>query len=278
MRDVVDGEARTVRPKSIWIDPKYDTAGGSRAVKELFDGENYFDNPKPVEFIKDVLITGSRKDSLILDFFAGSGTTAQAVMDQNALDGGTRQFILVQLPEPTPEESLARAAGYRKISTLTIERIKRAGQKVQESLSGQAVDVGFRAYTLIDTNFAKWRFKSEISASKLEQHVLDLRDSTIGGAETEMLLTEILLKQGYSLSQNIENLEIGGLQFFSVESNLVIAYLDQQIKPSLDQLRLVCQLRPARLIVIEDCFHGDDELKTNLVQECKSANIEFWTA
>ena len=107
MRDIVDGEARTVRPKSVWIDPKYDTAGGTRAVKELFDGNNYFDNPKPVAFIRDVLTVGTRKDSLVLDFFAGSGTTVQAVLEQNAADGGNRKFIAVQLPEPTPDGQTA---------------------------------------------------------------------------------------------------------------------------------------------------------------------------
>lgn len=278
MRDVVDGEARTVRPKSIWIDPKYDTAGGSRAVKELFNGENYFDNPKPVEFLKDVLTIGSRKDSLVLDFFAGSGSTAQAIMDQNALDGGTRRFILVQLPEPTPQESAARASGYQTISALTIERLKRAGEKVQESLSGQAVDVGFRAYTLTDTNFSKWRIASEISSSKLEQHMLDLRESASDDTTPEILLTEILLKQGYSLNEKIDRMEVEGLALFSVEENVVIAYLEQLRKPSLAQLKAVCKLQPAKLIILEDCFQGDDELKTNLVQECKSAHIELWTA
>lgn len=278
MRDVVDGEARTVRPKSIWIDPKYDTAGGSRAVKELFKGENYFDNPKPVEFLKDVLTIGSRKDSIVLDFFAGSGSTAQAIMDQNALDGGTRRFILVQLPEPTPEESAARASGYQTISALTVERLKRAGEKIQESLSGQAVDVGFRSYTLTDTNFSKWRVASEISASKLEQHMLDLRESASDDSTAEILLTEILLKQGYSLNEKIDRIEVEGLALFSVEENLVIAYLEQLEKPSLAQLKAICKLQPAKLIILEDCFQGDDELKTNLLQECKSARIELWTA
>ena len=278
MRDVVDGEARTVRPKSIWIDPKYDTAGGARAVKELFEGENYFDNPKPVEFIKDVLVAGSRRDSLILDFFAGSGTTAQAVMDQNSLDGGNRRFILVQLPEPTPEESPARSAGYTKISDLTAERIKRAGIKIQESLSGTSVDVGYRSYSLTETNFSKWQVTSETPINVLEQHVLDLRDSTDDDASPKDILAEILLKQGYSLTEDIDLLEVEGLQLFSVASNLVIAYLDGRLKPSLKQLKSICKLSPAKLIILEDCIQGDDELKTNLVQECKASNIELWTA
>ncbi|MBS3956201.1 MAG: site-specific DNA-methyltransferase [Clostridiales bacterium] len=278
MRDVVDGEARTVRPKTVWIDPKYDTAGGARAVKALFDGQNYFDNPKPVDFIRDVLAIGARKDSIILDFFAGSGTTAQAVLKQNAADGGSRSFVLVQLPEPTPEESDARNAGYDTISALTIERIRRAGEEVHGSLQGQTVDVGFRTFTLSDTNFSKWRVASDADASTLEQHLLDLRDNAADDATPDALLTEILLKQGYSLSEQIDEIEVSGLKLKTVGGGLLLAYLDERTKPTLNQLRSVLAEKPARLVILEDAFQGDDELKTNLVQECRSHSVELWTA
>jgi adenine-specific DNA-methyltransferase len=279
MRDIVDGQARTVRPKSVWIDPKYDTAGGSRAVKELFEGNNYFDNPKPVAFIRDILTIGSRKDSIVLDFFAGSGTTAQAVLEQNAADGGNRSFIAVQLPEPTPEGSTAREAGYRSISELTIERIKRAGIKVKEDLIAAHVDAGFRVFKLSDTNFTKWRVDSDTDVSALEQRLLELRDSADDDALPDSLLTEVLLKQGYSLTEQISEVEIDGLKLRSVGEGLVLAYLDEHDKPSLQQLRAVLTSENlAKFIILEDAFKGDDELKTNLVQEAKTRGVELWTA
>ena len=278
MRDVVDGEARTVRPKTVWIDPKYDTAGGARAVKELFDGLNYFDNPKPVECLKDILRIGASKDSIILDFFAGSGTTAQAVVELNESDGGTRSFILIQLPEPTPEGSAARSAGFDTISSLTIERISRAGEKVKGSVTGQSIDVGYRAYSLADTNLSKWRLASDVTERSLEQTLLQLRDSAIDDATPDALLTEILLKQGYSLSERISKSTVEGLDLHMVGDNLVLAYLNERTKPTLQQLRKIVETKPARFIILEDAFQGDDELKTNLVQECKALAVELWTA
>ncbi|MHB8380510.1 MAG: site-specific DNA-methyltransferase [Acidimicrobiales bacterium] len=278
MRDVVDGEARTVRPKSIWIDPKYDTAGGTRAVKALFDGNNYFDNPKPIEFIKDVLAIGARKDSLILDFFAGSGTTAQAVLEQNSLDGGSRRFVLVQLPEPTPDDSAASKAGYSTISELAVERIRRVGDQLQRSLTGSQIDVGFRVFRLADTNFSKWHVTSSVNEESLGQNLLALRESAGDEATPDALLTEILLKQGYSLTEKVKTFEIDGLLVHSVGGGLLLAFLDEHTKPTLVQFRAIVDSGPGKLVILEDAFGGDDELKTNLAQLCKSKGIELWTA
>jgi adenine-specific DNA-methyltransferase len=225
------------------------------------------------------LTVGSRKDSVVLDFFAGSGTTAQAVLEQNALDGGDRKFIAVQLPEPTPDGSAAREAGYDTISELAIERIKRAGSKVKETLTANHFDAGFRVLKITDTNFTKWRMTSEVGATVLEQHLLDLRESTDDDATPDSLLTEILLKQGYSLSEQISDAEIDDLRLKAVGDGLVLAYLDEHHKPTLQQLRAVLASENlAKFIMLEDAFKGDDELKTNLVQEAKTRGVELWTA
>ena len=247
-------------------------------MKELFDGINYFDNPKPVELIKDILKIATGKDSLVLDFFAGSGTTAQAVMEQNELDGGSRNFILVQLPEPIPTDSSARDAGYRSIADLTSERIRRAGSKAKGRLTAGQLDVGFRLYRLADTNFTKWRMASDIEPERLEQHLLELRDSAEDDAAPDDLLAELLLKQGYALSEASAIVEVAGLPLQSVGGGLLLAYLDEQTKPTLDQLREVVDQGPTRLVILEDAFQSDDELKTNLAQLCKSKGVELWTA
>jgi adenine-specific DNA-methyltransferase len=268
---------------------KHLNKNGVKDLEELGGLDKYFDYPKPLSLLKD-LVLGSTiftkdKSEVILDFFAGSGTTAQAVLELNAEDGGNRRYIAVQLPEPTDNESAAFKAGYRRISEITRERLRRAGDAAVarhasaiEGRGGQ-VDIGFRSFSLSDTNFTKWQVASDSDASELEQHLLDLRDSADDDATPDSLLTELLLKQGYSLTELISDYEVDGLKLKSVGDGLVLAYLDEHIRPTLQQLRSVLGSENlARFIILEDAFKGDDELKTNLVQEAKSRNVELWTA
>jgi adenine-specific DNA-methyltransferase len=238
----------------------------------------HFDNPKPLQVARKMIQAVTKENDLILDFFAGSGTTAHAVINLNMEDGGNRKFILVQLPEPTPEDSLARKSGFEKISDITASRIDKAGQEVDDSLLGSTLDSGFRKYKLIDTNFSKWKITNAIAADALEQHLLDLKDSASDSTSDDVLLSEILLKQGYSLTEAISTLEIEGFELKSIGNGAVLALLEQFKKPSLHQIRKFLDLKPAKFIVLEDVFAGDDELKTNLKQECNSRDVELWTA
>ena len=140
-------------------------------------------------------------------------------------------------------------------------------------------DLGYRSYRLIDTNFSKWKVSSDIDRTELEQHLFDLRESSSSDdASADDLLTEILLKQGYSLTEQIAPVKVDGLDLRSVGDGIVLAYLNEHVKPTLEQLRAVVDEDPARLIVLEDALQGDDQLKTNLAQLCKSKGIELWTA
>ncbi|MHB0828349.1 MAG: site-specific DNA-methyltransferase [Schaalia turicensis] len=247
-----------------------------------------FDFPKPVSLVKSFIRGATMKSSsnadIILDFFAGSGTTAHAVMALNAEDGGNRRCISVQLPEPTDEKSEARKAGYENIAEITRERIRRAGAKILEEesakLDGRAegLDVGFRAYRLVDTNFAKWRADSSLSEEELADLFAGMGESADDDARPEALLTEVLLKLGFSLTEQVERVDVAGLEAFSVAGGLVVAYLNEHVKPTLEQLRAMVALEPGRLVVLEDAFQGDDVLKTNLVQECRSRGVDLWTA
>ena len=268
----------TQKAKTIWDETEIRTEAGTREVRELF-GKTVFDHPKPVALLKKIIAisTTSDEDHLILDFFSGSGTTGHAVMDLNKEDGGSRRWLLVQLPEPTPE-SAAREEGYQTISALSRRRLELAGRVLKSELSGQSVDVGFRAYTLVDTNFSKWRVLSDVEPDTLEQHLLDLRDSAVENATADALLAEVLLKQGYSLTEQVATEEIDGLPIQSVGDGLLLACLDKHIKPTLEQLRAVVETEPSKFVILEDAFRGDDELKTNLAQLCKSKGIELWTA
>ena len=276
-------EGRTKQVSNYWDDIEGNKKA-SLTVKELL-GKGIFTNPKPVGLIKKILHIATDLDSVVLDFFSGSATTAHAVMELNAEDGGQRRHIQVQLPEPTPEDSPARKAGYLTIAQVARKRMDRAGAQLADRIAAQrsatvnSIDPGFRAYKLVDTNFAKWRLSSEIDQDALQQHLLDLRSSSSADEATpDDLLTEILLKQGYSLTEEIVTLDISGLDMRSVGGGIVLAYLNEHVKPTLEQLRSIVDAGPQRIIVVEDAFQGDDELKTNLTQLAKSKGIELWTA
>ena len=274
LSEVKDG----VTPVTIW---PYTEVGHTHEandeLKQLGLG-GIFDNPKPTRLIRRTIELISDGDDFVLDFFAGSGTTGQAVLAQNAADGKNRKFILVQLPEPTPEESEARNQGYKSIADITRARITNAGRQLEDQIIGSQIDTGFRSYKLTDTNFSKWQVASDTEPNVLEQHILDLRDSASDEASQEAVLAEILLKLGYSLSQDQESIEVEGLEVFSLDENLVVAYVNSTLKPTIPQIRAILDLKPAKFIILEDAFQGDDQLKTNVVQECKSRKVELWTA
>ena len=280
-----DGNPRTKGLRSV-----VDMVGsrrGTEEVKALFKGQKLFDYPKPIDYLKHYVKATTSGDDLILDFFAGSGSIAHAVMSLNSEDGERRRVISVQLPEPTEEGSAARAAGYDTIAAVARARIGLAAQQIKNEVAGQLStgrmpDLGWRAYALRETNFSKWRLSSDVDEDALQQHLLSLRDSATDDATVDDLLTEILLKQGYSLTEDISPAEIGGLDVRLVRDRdgdvAVLAYLNEHVKPTLEQLRALVDESPAKIIALEDAFQGDDELKTNLAQLCKSKGIELWTA
>lgn len=269
--------SETMLRTSLWVDLE-----SSQIRKEI---DLPFDNPKNRVLVQELIkLANLRENDLVLDFFAGSGTTAHAVMALNAEDGGNRRCLSVQLPEPTDEKSEARKAGYANIAEITRERIRRAGAKILEEESGKldgragSLDVGFRAYRLVDTNFAKWRADSSLSEEELAGLFAGMGESADDDARPEALLTEVLLKLGFSLTEQVERVDVAGLEAFSVAGGLVVAYLNEHVKPTLEQLRATVALEPGRLVVLEDAFQGDDVLKTNLVQECRSHGVDLWTA
>jgi adenine-specific DNA-methyltransferase len=256
------------------------------AKKELTQlvGAHGFETVKPVALIKQLIFHSTSGDDLILDFFAGSGTTGQAVWEQNAEDGSDRRFILVQIPELISDANPGAKLGLKTISDLTKLRLNRAAEKVRLDLDGRldtcnsVPDMGFRSYRLDSSSFAKWRIASDIRPEDLEVQLFNLKVSAHDHGNDQDLLTEILLKQGHSLTEEISLRNIAGLEVFSIEEGVVVAYLNEHIKPSIEALRDVIATEPAKFIILEDCFSGDDQLKTNLTQLCKSKNIEMWTA
>lgn len=269
--------------KTLWDDVET-TASGTRQLKEMFDNVSPFPNPKPIGLVERMIQLGCPSDGIILDFFAGSGTVAHSVMRLNSRDGRNRKCISVQIPEPVPSEYIGRGGNFSVISEISRERIRRAGKKVLEEEAGslgergEPLDVGFRSYKLVDTNFARWNLTSEITADGIAQEISYQADSSDDDASSEWKLTELLIKLGFSLTEKIHRIYVSGLEVFSVADGLVLAYTDEHTAPTLEQLRALVAARPEKLIIVEDAFHGNDELKTNLVQECRTHHVDLHTA
>ena len=265
--------------RSLLVDDRFGrTRSGSTEVRDLLGG-SYFDNPKPTKLLKSLIAVGSSPDSIVLDFFAGSGTTAHAVLEANAQDGGSRRFICVQLPEPTPADSEAANAGFRTIADVSRRRIQLAGESISRQIDESAIDAGFRAFNLSNTNFPKWQVESDVEENSLEVQLLGLRDGGSEEAAAEDLLTELLIKQGASLTEDLSKIVIDGLTYHSVGDGLILAYLDSKKKPALKGLRETLEHPTlSRFFILEDALQGDDELKTNLSQLCSSKGVELWTA
>jgi adenine-specific DNA-methyltransferase len=255
------------------------TTQGTADIDAIGIDSRLFDYPKPVGLIKFLVAIATDDDSIVLDFFSGSGTTAHAVYALNAQDGGQRVSIQVQLPEPTDPSSKAYKSGYKTISSISVDRIKKAGEyyETKRERKDSPFDAGVRVFKLSDSNFTKWRSDSNVDKDALQQHLLDIRESSNDAASEEELLVEVLLKQGISLTAKITHEDVSGLSVWNVGETTVLAYLNEHTKPNLDQLRDIVSKEPAKFIILEDAFHGDDELKTNLAQICKTNKIELWT-
>lgn len=211
----------TFKAKSIWDDNSFLTETGTVEVKKLgFNGE--FDFPKPVELIKRCLNLSIENNDIILDFFAGSGTTGQAVMELNTDDGGNRKFILVQLPEQTDDKSEAFKNGYKKISDITIERNRRAIEKIQKEQKEKQIDLfsennrkyikdemGFKVFKLTKSNFPRVDFApdpkktDEENLKELKKYIAEKESQLVNAFNREELLTEILLKRGFLLNYEV---------------------------------------------------------------------------
>lgn len=261
--------------------PRYGMVSEQTAKLDKLMGGHYFDTPKPIALISDLVKWFTQPGDIVLDFFAGSGTSGHAVFDVNRQDGLPRSFILVQLPEPLDDSSetgrQGLAAGFSNIAQLTRKRLERAGAQLSSELLPSGTDFGFRSFRLVGSNFSKWRASSQFDRTSLEQHLFSLRGSAEDNANADDLLIEVLLKQGYSLSEVFETVSISGLELRSVGGGVILAYLNEHVKPSLNDLREVLRAEPLKFVILEDAFQGDDELKTNLTQLCKSSHIELWT-
>ena len=255
-----------VTPMTIW---KYEEVGHSqdatKALAGIFDGKKYFDYPKPVDLIKRCISLYSSPDSLILDFFSGSATTAHAVMQLNAEDGGKRKYICVQLPEETPEGSEARKAGYATIPEIAKERIRRAGKKIKEESpqTTQDLDTGFRVFRIDSGNYKD----VTMQPNEYDQQMLDLFVDNIKADRTDLdLLFGAMLAWGVQLSLPMTTEEVDGCKIYAVDGNGLVACFAENVSENVVQAMAAKQ--PLRVLFRDSCF-DEDKTKINIFERFK---------
>ncbi len=233
-----------------------------------------FDFAKAVDFIKYILSTSSKEDDIILDFFSGSATTAHAVMQLNAEDGGKRQFIMVQLPEVTDEKSEAFKAGYKNICEIGKERIRRAGSKIKEQNAD--VDVGFKVLKLDTSNLVKWD-DTPVSETEVLKERFDSVVKTLKFDRSELdVVYEVMLKLGIPVTYKVNLTDINGRKVYSIgEDGLILVCLDGSnggITP--EDVSAMCELAPAKIVAAEEAFK-DDVALSNAYYISKDSGVEI---
>jgi len=264
-------EARGLTPTNFWA---HDYAGhtdeGTRDLEELVPGK-VFNNPKPVQLIRRAIEhVGNGPGDIILDFFAGSCATAQAVIEANQEDGGSRRFIMVQLPEPADEASNAAKAGFTTIAEIGKERIRRLEKKLSNQGQDQLdlnqkplADLGFKVFKLDRSNFQVWdgaAGANEDIGKQIELHI----DHLSGTSSAEDILYELLLKAGFALTTKVETIELAGKPVFSVQGGSLLICLEKAITPEL--IDALAAANPLQVICLDEGFKGNDQLKANAVQ------------
>lgn len=251
-------EGRLKQPSNLW----QNIEGNKKAsvdLRKMF-GEKLFDFPKPVELIKRCIQIASDNGDLILDFFSGSATTAHAVMQLNAEDGGNRKFIMVQLPEQTAEDSEAFKAGYKNICEIGKERIRRAAKKIKEENNDKDllnVDFGFRVFKLDSSNMKDIYYNPK----DIDQKTLtNFRDNIKEGRTDKDLLYQVLLEMAVPISAKIKEETVNNKTVYLVNDDFLVACFDDDV--DLEMIKEIAEFKPLRF-VFKDSSFKDDAAKVN---------------
>ena len=257
--------------KTHWIRKEYNAIQyGTKIVNNLF-GTKYFDFPKSIFLIEDTLKLTTKKDSIVLDFFSGSATTAHAVMQLNAEDGGNRKFIMVQLPEQCNEESEAYQDGYKNICEIGKERIRLAGKQLIEQTGKKDLDIGFRVFKIDESNMKDVYF----SPDEYNQGTLDQIESNIKeDRNSEDLLFSCMLNWGLELSLPHKIEKIGNNEIHIVNENELVACFDTNI--SEEVIRKIADIHPLRVVFRDNSFGKDsDRINIEEIFKLKSPNTKI---
>jgi len=288
-----NGIMRRGKPLSI-LDGPYTQEGSKNFQKHM--QKDFFPFPKPVNLLKNLFAIRTKenaqnKTEIILDFFSGSCTSAEAVLEVNKDIGINLQFICVQLPEPTDENSEAYKAGYKNIADIGKERIRKVIANLKSEAEQQAEkenispklfendqepttkyqDLGFKVLKLAKSNFTLWNADVEKTPQAVQEQLFKHVQHISPEAEQEAILYELLLKSGFELTTPIKKLELEGKQVFSIGENELLICLDKQLTHEL--IKAMAELKPIRVICLDEGFQNNDQLKTNAALIMKSKGV-----
>jgi adenine-specific DNA-methyltransferase len=272
-----DGEERSSKLFSVFIKPW--TQEGTAEISELFGNGKTFAFPKPSVLIQQLIsLCWKDPNAIILDFFAGSCSTAHAVMQFNAEDGGNRKFICVQMAEPCDENSEAFKAGFKTIADIGRERIRRAAKKIAKEAEGKLdfnggkVDLGFKVFKLDESNFKEWRSDVK-TAGVLERQMFDFIDNVKPNVSRENILFELMLKTGLDLNVPVEERKIGDNSYYRIDGGKLIICLEDKITKKL--VDAILKEKPEKSLCLDRAFENNDQLKTNTILQMEAEKIEF---
>ncbi|GAB1349920.1 site-specific DNA-methyltransferase [Ignavibacteriales bacterium] len=275
------GDMPSKKPKTIFYKPEYSSGNGTAQIKKLFN-DKIFTNPKPIELLKDFIQIGISGADLILDFFAGSCTTAHSVLEMNSVDNKNRKFICIQLPEPTDETSEAFKLGYKNIAEIGKERIRRVISKIREeelkkdpglfNEEYKPLDLGFKVFKLQPSNFSTWDPNVEKSVDALTEQLFRHVDHLSPEAAQDAILYELLLKAGFELTTEITKLTLAGKTVFSIMDITMLICLERALTD--DLLKAIAELKPAQFICLDEGFRDNDQLKSNAVLLMKQNGVQ----
>lgn len=274
-------DERTKVPRSLLTDIERNSEGKKQLSRILGDN-NIFNNPKPIGLIKYLMYFGTHKNnSIVLDFFSGSGTTAQAVMELNEEDNGNRRYICVQLPEKTEETSDAYKTGYKTIAEITQARIQKVIEKIKQQREEQGTlldeakpKLGYRKYKLAGSNFKQWRGDIPQTAQDIETLLDKIEQVEYSNAEPQAMLWELLLKNGYSLTEQVKVIQAGNTPIYLTANQhlaIVLEAYNEQVQAEL------LTIKPKQVITLDSLFKGQDMAKANYQLKLKDNDIEFKT-
>lgn len=245
-------------------------------LRKLMGGK-LFNNPKDHEVLARLIryCLGDDDNGLVVDFFAGSASTVEAVLALNAKEGGNRRVLAVQLPEPCDEKSAAFKAGYPTIAALSRDRIHRVIQQLKaeaDLVSPIPGDLGFKSFLLTPSNFKQWRGDGIDTPEQLAEQMQMFAKSEKDGSTVEHMLYELLLKFGQELSTPVEMLDVADGKVFAIHQRKMLFVLEPFAEAMIQPL---VDMKPREIIAIDGVFHDSDTLKTNLDLQCRDAGIKF---
>lgn len=264
----------TTKAKSLWDETEVISEQGTVELGEL-GLSGLFDHPKPRGLISKVLRIATEADDLVFDFFAGSATTADALLHLNFEELADRRLVLIQLPEPTAAGSVAASAGFETIADFSRERFRRvieAVKKKSDLIRQAPTNLGFKSYQLAPSNFKQWRGDGIDTPEQLAEQMQMFAKSEKEGATVEDMLYELLLRFGQELITPIEHLDVVGGKVLAIHDRKMLfvleSFTDAMIVP-------LVKMKPREIIAIDGVFNDSDMLKTNLDLQCRDAGIRF---